>query len=336
VLVLVDRRNRAAVSEDTNPVVLTWPSYRPTRVVDARWLFGLLRRERPAAIVANFGGVNLSMSVGAALGVPIRVAWYRTLRRQIDLDGPQNWRVPYQRLRKRAVYRLATLCATASNEARLDLAAGFAVAPERIEVWGHSVQDPGIESKTPEPGHIVCAGRLYPSKGQDVLLRALALEPSVHVSFAGDGPARATLVALAAELGVLDRCHFLGAIPRALIPALMARAVVTVVPSRDEAFGLVNIESLAVGTPVVASRVGGIPEIVRDGVEGLLVPPDDPAALAKAIHRILESPRLRSGLSEAGRMRFLSSYEQGRVVRFQADRLEELARALSRRVSSVG
>jgi glycosyltransferase involved in cell wall biosynthesis len=89
----------------------------------------------------------------------------------------------------------------------------------------------------------------------------------------------------------------------------MAAADVVVVPSRDEAFGIVNVESLAVGTPVVASRVGGISEIVRDGRDGFLVPPDDPAALADRLSTLLCDANLRRTMAGSARRRFVDTYE---------------------------
>jgi glycosyltransferase involved in cell wall biosynthesis len=84
------------------------------------------------------------------------------------------------------------------------------------------------------------------------------------------------------------------------------------------------VESLAVGTPVVASSVGGIPEVVRDGVDGFLVPPDDPAALAAKVKLLLSDVELRRKMSLNARERFLSTFEQGKVVEEQADWLENI------------
>ena len=99
----------------------------------------------------------------------------------------------------------------------------------------------------------------------------------------------------------------------------MALATATVVPSRSEGFGLVNIESLAVGTPVVASSVGGIVEVIRDGIDGFLVPPDNPELLAERLHLLLSNSELRSTMSRNARERFLTTFEQSKVIKEQAD-----------------
>jgi D-inositol-3-phosphate glycosyltransferase len=104
----------------------------------------------------------------------------------------------------------------------------------------------------------------------------------------------------------------------------MAEASVTAVPSRDEAFGLVALESIAVGTPVVASRVGGLAEIVRDGIDGFLVPPDDPKALAEKLAVLLSNRELRDQIGRNARQRFLDTFEQSKVVQEQANWFERI------------
>ena len=95
-------------------------------------------------------------------------------------------------------------------------------------------------------------------------------------------------------------------------------------PSRSDNCPLAAIESLAVGTPVVASQVGGIPEIVRDGLDGFLVPPENPAALAAKLEKVITDAELRRKLGGNARAGFLARFEQRNMVRDQADWLEEL------------
>lgn len=331
VLLLINPRPEESVPRDANPAVRVWPSPRPVHLADARWFAALAARERPRVLVANFGATNIMLTVGAALRVPVRVAWYHTLVRQMLLDGAaRDWRLRPRQWRKRMVYRLATHFATASEAARADLAATYDVAPGKITRLGLSLADP-VAERGIRGGHdggdacIVCVGRLHPSKGQDVLLRALALLPErVRLVLVGDGPSADDYRALAARLGVAARCTFAGLAPMDRVLSYMADAALTVVPSRDEAYGLVNIESLSVGTPVVASAVGGITEIVRHGVEGMLVPPDDPPALARAIHDVLCTPGVRDGMAAAARRGFLDRFEQRAVAERQAEWLESL------------
>src|SRR5205807_10312646 len=137
-------------------------------------------------------------------------------------------------------------------------------------------------------------GALLPAKGQEDLLRAAALigDLDFTLELIGDGPTRPRLERAAEELGLAGRCTFAGARPNREVLPRVAAAAIAVVPSRAEAFGLVNIEAMAVATPVVATRVGGIPEIIRDGVDGFLVPPGDPPAIAARLRQLLTDPGL--------------------------------------------
>ena len=137
----------------------------------------------------------------------------------------------------------------------------------------------------PEAFLVVTVGRLSPEKGQDVLLEALAAthiaDRSIQAVLVGDGPMRAALEARAAQADLKGRVHFLGL--RKDVPTCLAAADLYVLPSRYEAQGMVVVEAMMAGLPIVASRVGGVPGVLEDGVTGLLVPPADPAALASAL-----------------------------------------------------
>jgi glycosyltransferase involved in cell wall biosynthesis len=169
-------------------------------------------------------------------------------------------------------------------------------------------------------------GRLAPQKAMHVLIDAapalLAFDPNVRVLILGDGPLRADLEAQAARLGVAHAVRFAGY--QEDVVSAYAAMDVFVLPSRDEGFGLVFLEAMAVGVPVVGTRVIGSEDAVEDGVTGLLVPYADPAALAAAVRGILESPDLAHRLRDtaADRVRRVYSREQC------AARVEELYREL--------
>lgn len=133
---------------------------------------------------------------------------------------------------------------------------------------------------------VLFVGRLSREKGVDILLDAMRSVPGhPRLVIAGDGPLKADLEQQAARAGI--RAEFMGWIEPDALPALVARAHVQAVPSRSEPQGVVVIEALAAGTPVIGARVGGIPEMVTDGQTGWLVAPNDPAALRAAIGEAL-------------------------------------------------
>jgi D-inositol-3-phosphate glycosyltransferase len=133
---------------------------------------------------------------------------------------------------------------------------------------------------------------------------------------------------MAEELGVADRCTFVGDVAHDEVLRRMRNAYVTVVPSISESFGWVNIESMAVGTPVVASNVDGPAEILRDGEDGFLFPQGDPAALAEKLKLLLLDPALREAMGAKARVKFLARFELRGVVKAEADWLEQLVSAL--------
>jgi glycosyltransferase involved in cell wall biosynthesis len=150
--------------------------------------------------------------------------------------------------------------------------------------WGENGPDPVPADATV----LLAVARLVPQKGLDVALRALAQLPDAWLVVLGEGPERARLEALARELGVAERVHLPGREPD--VSAWLRRADVLVHPARWEGFGLALLEAMLCSLPVVASRVSSIPEIVVDGETGLLVPPDDPDALAAAVREVLRKP----------------------------------------------
>ncbi|MBN1476632.1 glycosyltransferase [Candidatus Sumerlaeota bacterium] len=152
-----------------------------------------------------------------------------------------------------------------------------------------------------EPAHLLCVSRLVERKGVDVLLRAVArLRLPWRLDVIGVGPERRALGDLAWELGLADRVVFHGALPPEQLPRHYQGADLFVGPTLQEAVGQVFLEAAACGCPIVATRVGGIPEILCDGESALLVAPGDAEALAEAIERCLRDPVLRCGLIERG------------------------------------
>jgi len=146
---------------------------------------------------------------------------------------------------------------------------------------------------------LVFAGRLGPQKAVDTLLDAITEVPGVTLLVAGDGPDRPALERRSAELGLGGRVRFLGTVSRDTVLRVFRAADASVLPSAWENFPHTVVEALAVGCPVIATAVGGVPEVVVDGVNGLLVPPRDPTALRAAIERFFSDADLRMRLSAA-------------------------------------
>jgi glycosyltransferase involved in cell wall biosynthesis len=145
------------------------------------------------------------------------------------------------------------------------------------------------------------------------LLRATAIIAApFRLEIAGDGPSRPMLEALAKELNLEDRARFLGRVDD--VPALLGRASMLVLPSRMEGISLTLLEAMARGLPCVATRVGGNPEVVIDGETGLLVPSENPEALASAIQALGNDPERAAAFGQAGRARAERHFDIRRTV----------------------
>jgi glycosyltransferase involved in cell wall biosynthesis len=169
---------------------------------------------------------------------------------------------------------------------------------------------------------LLCIGRLIPIKGHLVLLRALAQArtqvPAVRLDVAGRGPLEPALKAYVRELDLEDAVRFLGFISP--VQSAIENAAIVVVPSLGEGFGMVALEAMERGRPVIASAVGGLPEIVADGETGLVVPPADAEALAEAMVALAEAPMRAAAMGRAGRDRALADFSPKRCV----ERIEQL------------
>lgn len=205
--------------------------------------------------------------------------------------------------------------------------------------FGATVEPPEeVESPFAAPGpmRLLFVGRLVERKGVHRLLEALALLPetdAVRLRVLGDGPERPRLERLAGELGIERRVEFAGFVPADALQRAMEEADALVLPAvydrkgDVEGLGVVLIEAMAHGRPVIGSNAGGIPDIIVDGETGLLVPPDDPLALSLAIERLRSDPSAARAMGARGREWVARQFGWRRIT----DLLEELYRSLAGR-----
>jgi len=165
--------------------------------------------------------------------------------------------------------------------------------------------DGDSETKSSYPLHLVCTGRMVSAKGHRILLEALARLAAEDVDFSctliGDGPGRRSLESLCKEMGIVERVRFLGGM--AHLPTLgeVARADIFVLASFAEGLPVALMEAMALGIPCVSTPIAGIPELIEDSRNGLLVPPANPHALASALRRLAKDPDLRRELGKHAR-----------------------------------
>jgi glycosyltransferase involved in cell wall biosynthesis len=183
-----------------------------------------------------------------------------------------------------------------------------------------------------DSGYVVCAGRLAPEKGIPVLLEALKQLPDLKVLIIGEGPSRADLEDIAVKAG-LGNTEFMGYVARDRLLEIVASASFVVTPSvSPENFPYAVLEAFALGKPVVASAVGGLPEMVEDGVTGLVVEPGDAAGLAAAMKRLTADRGLAMRMGEAGRRRVETEWDAASHYRS----IRALYKSLVERVADRG
>jgi glycosyltransferase involved in cell wall biosynthesis len=203
-----------------------------------------------------------------------------------------------KRLRTRALRRARTIVVPSAYLA--EIATGWGLDRGRIVVLTNPA--PVLEAVEPEPlppGTFVFAGRLTAQKDLGVAIDAVATLPGARLVLVGDGPERDRLERHAAAVGVNGRVAFVGARPRPDVIRHLAGATAALLPSAWENLPHAAVEALAAGIPVVATAVGGVPEVVHDGENGLLVEPGSPELLAAAMRRVLEEDGLRDRLAAA-------------------------------------
>ena len=176
-----------------------------------------------------------------------------------------------------------------------------------ISVVAESVEPQQIAART-----VAGVGRLAWEKGFDLLIEALSEVPDCRLVLVGDGADRHNLEKLAARLGVSDRVEFRGWVSESWTRLL--RPQVVAVPSRAEALSLVALEAMRAGLPIVATRVGGIPEVVIDSVTGVIVEPGNSSALAAGLRRVLDDASLAAAMGAAGRIRVREHFSLEREV----------------------
>jgi glycosyltransferase involved in cell wall biosynthesis len=199
--------------------------------------------------------------------------------------------------RTAALRRAVTVVVPSEYLARIAL--GWGLDPDRVVHVSNPAPDlePRGAATAPERPTFVFAGRLTRQKALGNALEAVSRVPDACLVVVGDGPDREELERLAAPLD--GRVEFRGAVPRAEALELLAGATAAVLSSDWENLPHAAVEALALGVPVVATAVGGVPEVVRDGENGLLVPAGDVEALAAALRRVAEDPALRERLAAA-------------------------------------
>ena len=275
------------------------------------------RANRPDVVHSHFWmSGRAALAAAGPLALPVAHTFHaldvvRRRHQGAKHASPSEWLETERELVRRAD-RLIAQCSDEVFELRRLGAdsARISVVPSGVEVERFRPDGPA-DPRRPGLARLVCQTRLVERKGVGNAIVALAELPDAELVIAG-GPEREALgrdpearrlLELAQEAGVADRVEFRGRLDRDQVPQLMRSADAIVCVPWYEPFGIVPLEAMACGVPVIASAVGGLIDTVVDGVTGIHVPPRDPAAIAAAARRLLDDPALRRRLGAAGALR---------------------------------
>lgn len=260
------------------------------------------RQERPDLIHLNGIGSSalFQLMTRGACPAPLLV----TLHTRLVTDG----NVPRETLQSR-VLRAAEGVVACSASVRESLRSPIPDALRRCVVIPNSIE---IPDRPPSPlpfgpPRLLCLGRLIPLKGFDLALAVMAVIrdrfPDLRLTVAGDGPERGALEGMAARAGLESAVRFIGWVRPGDIPDLIDEATIVLLPSRArEGLPVVAVQAALMGRPIIASRVGGLPEIVVHGVTGLIVEEGDPQSLARAITELLDHPDRAREMGQRARL----------------------------------
>ena len=305
----------------------------PHMAAFADHLTEMLKFQQPDVVHAHFWmSAWASARAARRLHLPLLVTFHALGSVKRRYQGPADTS-PLNRIRVEVAAAGAAdrIVATATDEVR-ELAllgipsAKVSVVPCGVDLEHFTPEPPTTASHSaPERRYryrLLSVGRLVPRKGYDIIIEALTRLPETELLIAGgagsgDGtpePEHDRLVTVAERLEVADRVRLIGQVARTDMPALLRSADLVVCSPWYEPFGIVPLEAMACGVPVVATAVGGMLDTVVDSVTGALVPPRDPVALANVIGPLLESPSRRAELARAGLERVRSRYSWDRVA----------------------
>jgi glycosyltransferase involved in cell wall biosynthesis len=332
------RRVRAGAGYDVVHVPAGPPSALPKDDVWAHMpefvqqLWHRLEADLPDLLHAHFWmSAWAAVEVAEPLQLPVLVTFHALGSVKRRHQGPADTSPPERIateawIGRRCDHIIATCRDEVAELAQLGIP-GFrtSVVPCGVDVEHFTPAAPGATVRDlarDRPHRLVSAGRLVPRKGVASVVEAMSQLPDAELVIAGgDGPAdaasnseRERLEILARQHGVADRVRFVGQMSRGQMAALLRSADVVVCTPWYEPFGIVPLEAMACGVPVVGSAVGGLLDSVADGRTGILVPPRDPVAIAGAVRSLLDSPERRAAFGRAGRERALAHYSWDRVA----------------------
>lgn len=287
-------------------------------------LYQLMKKIRPDIVHTQLFAADLWGRLAAKLA---HVHHIITTEQNVNVD--QSW---LRETLKMLTYRLADKVVAISTAVKNYAVKKYRLPPEKIIIIPNDVDVTALQKKmlgtAPKPTNkkiIITTGRLVPQKGQKYLLEAFAALPqkeNCELWIIGEGILRKNLERQAANLNLGEKVKFLGV--RHDVPELLAQAHLFVFSSIFEGLGIAVLEAAAAKLPIVASKIDGILDIIKDGESGILVEPKNPAALAEAMHKMLTNEEMARNLAEGAYTHVKNNFDVGAVVKKYEDLYENL------------
>lgn len=312
--------------------IMEWPSKRPNTLRDIIFLIKKIRREKPGALIVHFGATNICMITSWLMGVRYRIAWMHTLSGQYYLDSQNKVAADRNFFLRKLAYRFATHIIVLNEHGRKDAVERYKIHPGKISMIYNGIgknNGPDYRAYGPQKS-IRYSGRLDKSKGIDILIHAFAIvyknNTDVILEIVGKGNEEDNIRKMIQDAGLEKAVKMHGYFNRYDESIkFISEAYCLVVPSRIDNFPTVILEAFASGTPVIASNVGGIPDMIENNREGLLVEPGSIDELASSIQKIVEDVPLRESMATQARNTFSEKFSMEKHVSNVIEFLERVS-----------
>ena len=324
------RIGKSSAKINDNLIVHEWPNKRPNSIKDFLFICKKIWKEKPGAFVANFGATNISMIAAWLLRVKYRICWLHTMSEQFYIDVKDEHAAKKIIKQKKRIYALATHVVVLNEYGKVDAIKNYSIPEGKISKIYNGINPVNItpgEKKNYKS--IRYSGRLDRSKGVDILIRAFAKvyqqDKTVKLEIAGRGDEENKLKELV-KSEQLNECVIFHGYFDHYTKALqfIADAYCLVVPSRIDNFPTVILEAFAAGVPVIASNVGGIPDMVQNETEGLLVEKEKVEGLSIAIQKMIDDCVMRNRMGSHAYKTFEEKFSMEKHVENVVEFLESL------------
>lgn len=314
------RIGQKEIKINNNLTIKEWPHKRPSKLADIFFLLKNIFKYHPQTIIVHFGATNMVMLVAFFLRIKNRVCWLHTLSGQIFLDV-KNTKDALTILNKRIrAYKRATNVVVLNSAGYTDAIKNYKIQEKKIKLIYNGIKDP-LEKNYIKDNNLVFSylGRLDHSKGVDILLNAFKMVlqkyPTACLVLAGKGDEEISLKNLSKELNIDYAVKFAGWISDyKQVFEYFKQAYTLIVPSRLDNFPTVVLEAMACKTPVIAAKVGGIPDMIKEAEGGYLFEKENAEELAQKIMLLAGNPTLWQEQCNKARERFLQNFSMQKHI----------------------